>query len=316
MTIDCRKVFQPVFEELDFTETKVFRDGPRFFVVGGEHKGGKVVFKADLESEKRQSTKAWFKLRREAAFLEAGNLPHIPRFYAKGTREGFFWLLEEWVPGESQEQGDSTFLIKDSFFTQRNLDYCLEFLTILHRMPRVNKSPKFVEFKEEFAKRYTLKDYIDLIASDVENLVGKELLDRVNAFIGKRHELFNSNQTVIAHHEFYAPHIFVNGGELNVIDWENVGWGNPAYDFTELWIRSFAHLDFQKELVDRFGKVQTDGEVFDQLFSLEVVFQGLGNLKHFEVPEVPEEQKVSDEIRAFLRRNIEQVLAKDGKVSS
>ncbi|GMR18887.1 MAG: hypothetical protein BMS9Abin34_009 [Patescibacteria group bacterium] len=303
-----QKVFQPVFDKLGLTITRAFREGPRFYVAGGEYQGEKVVFKADLESEKKPLTKAWFKLRREAAFLESGDLKHIPNFYAKGTHRGFFWLLQERVPGESQEQGESTFLIKDSFFTPKNLEYCLEFLTTLHNLPQTNQNPKFKEFEEKFAKKYTLADYVALIVSDRGELVGRKLTGRIDELIGRSHKFFDAQQTVITHHEFFAPHIFVNGGKLNVIDWENVGWGNPAYDFMELWIRSFAHPEFQAELLERFRAVHQDREVFDRLFALETVFQGLGNLKYFKAPEVAEERAVAGEVTAFLLKRIEQAV--------
>lgn len=313
MATDYRQIFQPVFNELGFKTTKTFRAGPRFYVLGGEYRGEKVIFKADVEPlHEVRSTKAQLKLRREAAFLETGDLEHIPRFYAKGTHRAiereFFWLLEEWVPGESQEQGESTFLIKDSFFTSQNLKYVLEFLTILRDLPKANGSSEFTVFKEKFARRYTLKDYTALITSDKEELVGEERMDKIDDFIDERGGLFDANQTVITHHEFYGPHIFVNGGELNVIDWENVGWGNPAYDFTELWIRSFAHSDFQAELQDHFRSVQEDTKVFDQLFSLEILLQGVGNLRHFKVTEVPEEKAVAEKVISFLSENISRVL--------
>lgn len=311
--MDYLETFRPLFDELNFNLTKVFREGPRFFVVGGDYKSEKAIFKADVEDPKAENRRAYLKLRREAAFLESVDSPHIPSFYIKGNQESFFWLLEEWVPGESQELEDSTFLIKDTFFTQENLDFCLEFLTSLHRMPQNNKTPEFEEFKEKFAKRYTLQDYASLIASDKENLVGEELMGRIDAFIDKRHDIFNSNQTVMAHHEFYAPHIFLNGGELKVIDWENVGWGNPAYDFAELWIRSFAKPDFREELLNRFREVQEEKDMFDQLLSLEIVLQGLGNLKYFNFTDLPEEKEVSEGIRTFLLDNINRVLAKDGR---
>jgi len=310
-----QEIFKPVFAKLEFSPAKTFRDGPRFFVVGGKYRGKKAIFKADVEDPAAENRRAFLKLRREAAFLECGDLPHIPGFFAKGDREEFFWLLEELVPGESQEVGESTFLIKKSFFTPGNMEDCLEFLAVLADLPQRNSNPEFQEFKEKFAKRYTLKDYASLIASDKESLVGPELMDRIDGFIEARHELFDSHQTVIAHHEFYAPHIFVNGRDMNVIDWENVGWGNPAYDFTELWIRSFQHPDFQRELLERFRSSQEDKEVFDQLFSLEIILQGLGNLKYFKTSEIPEEQETAEELRGFLRGWIERVLTQDGKVN-
>jgi len=308
-----REIFQPVFDKLNFTLTKTFREGPRFYVVGGEHRppraslatggGEKVIFKADLAAAAERLPKARLRLRREAVFLRRAKLRYAPKFYAKGIKEGFFWLLEEWVKGESQELGESPFLIKDSFFTEQNLKHSLEFLASLHRLSE-KPQPQF----EKYFSRYSLADYISLMQTDKAGVLGKILSAKADGFTRKRHRLFNQNQIVITHHEFYGSHIFVGKGEMQVIDWENVGWGNPAHDFVELWVRSFRNKDFQSEFFERFWASQKDKEVFDQLFRLEVIVQGIGNLNHFKITKVPEEKKVAEEVSAFLLENIERVL--------
>ena len=40
-----QEIFAPVFSRLKFTPGKIFREGPRFFVVGGEYQGKKAIFK-------------------------------------------------------------------------------------------------------------------------------------------------------------------------------------------------------------------------------------------------------------------------------
>lgn len=342
--MNYQEVFQPVFNKLGFRITKIFREGPRFYVAGGEYcpsprsgcnfpsesyrppkadKGEKAIFKADIEAGPRRLPKARLRLQREAIFLEGVDLKHAPKFYAKGIHQGFFWVLEEWVLGESQELGESTFLIRDSFFTKQNLKYSLEFLTELRRLSEVPQP----EFERHFG-RYTLADYENLIWVDRDHILGEALSVKVGNFIKKRHSLFNKNQTTITHHEICGPHIFVKEacpqrlsasdggrGQMKVIDWENVGWGNPVHDFTELWVRSFAHQDFQTELFERFRALQRDKEVvptgrqvFDQLFRLEVILQGIGNLNHFKITRVPEEKKVAKEVSSFLLENIERAL--------
>jgi aminoglycoside phosphotransferase (APT) family kinase protein len=303
-----QEIFQPIFDRLNFEPTKVFRDGPRFYVVGGEYVGEKAIFKSDVEVGPRRMRKARFRMRREALFLKNAKLKHTPKFYKEGVRKRFFWLLEGWVPGESQERGESTFLIKDSFFTKRNLDYLIEFLMGLRRLGE-NPPPQF----EEQLPRYTLANYMNLIWKEREQLLGRELSERASAFLKARHKLFNASQTVITHHELYGPHIFVDNGKLNVIDWENVGWGNTAYDFTEVWIRSFAHSDFQGELMKRFRSLQDDKKVFDELFRVETVLQGIGNLKYFRRESMSKEElAVAEEASDFLRENIEKAVEGHG----
>jgi thiamine kinase-like enzyme len=295
-----REVFQPVFDRLGFEPIKAFRDGPRFYVVGGNYEGERAIFKSDVEDGPRRLRKARFRMRREALFLEYANIKHVPKFYEKGTRRQFFWLLEGWVSGESQERGESTFLIKDSFFTEKNLGYMVEFLVEMRRLGK--KTP--LQFEERLP-RYTLANYMSLIWRDREHLLGRELSEKASAFLKTRHKIFNANQTVITHHELYGPHIFIDNGKMNVIDWENVGWGNAAYDFTEIWVRSFAHPDFQAEFMGRFRNLQEDKELFDQLFRIETILQGIGNIKYFCREGMPKEEgAVADTVSDFLRENI------------
>lgn len=304
MAKNYNKLFQPVFDRYAFKPTKPFREGPRFYVIGGEYKGEKAIFKADLEASTKRLPKARLRLRREGIFLRHVRLEHVPKFYARGVEGEIFWLLEEWVPGESQELGESTFLIKDSFFTKQNLKFSLEFLIELHHL---SEKPR-PEFEKHFS-RYTLAAYADLMLIDRSSLLGRQLAAKANTFVKKQHRLFNETQTVVTHHELYGPHIFVNHGEMNVIDWENVGWGNPAHDFVELWMRSFTHPSFQSKLFQRFYAAQKDKEVFDRLFRLEVILQGIGNLNHFKLTKVPEEKKVAREFSEFIVGEIKKAVA-------
>lgn len=298
--MNYQEIFQPVFDQRGFKPTKAFREGPRFYVIGGDYRGGKAIFKADLEAEAKRLPKARLRLRREGIFLRHVRLKHVPKFYARGVEGKIFWLLEEWVPGESQELGESTFLIKDLFFNDRNLRFSLEFLTELHRLSE-KPQPQF----ERHFSRYTLSDYANLMLIDKDRALGKTLSAKADTFLRRQHRLFNENQTVITHHEFYGPHIFIEADSFKIIDWENVGWGNPAHDFVELWIRSFAHQDFRTEFFERFHTSQKEKEVFDKLFRLEVILQGIGNLNHFKITEVPEEREVADKVSSFLKEEIE-----------
>ncbi|GEM_PF-5884858 len=304
-----QEIFQPLFEKLGFNPLKFFREGPRFFVVGGEYRQERVVFKSDVEKLKTQLPKAKMRLRGEAFFLEVAQLEHVPRFFAKGTHRGYFWVIEEWVPGESQELGESPFLFKPTFFTTENLRTVLGFWKALHELPRTNRTAGFRYFQEKIARRYTLADYASLATFGKESLVGAAQLRQIGDFVEKNRRFFDAHQTVITHHEFFAPHIFINRPELNVIDWENVGWGNPAYDFTELWMRSVLYPEFQQELEHRFRRQQPDPEVFDQLFRIERVLQGLGNLQLFATTQIKEEQRVADRMKEFLWRQLEEALA-------
>lgn len=331
-----QRIFQLVFGKLGFAVTKTFREGPRFYVIGGVYhppgvdKGEKAIFKADLEAEAKRLPKARLRLRREAIFLRHAKFKYAPRFYSRGTHvksdvtsdhvasRGIFWLLEEWVPGKSQESGESAFLIRNSFFTEQNLKHSLNFLKELHRLTQISKPGGFgkprglVEVFEKHLNRYNLADYVYLMRIDRPIILGKRLAAKVDAFVNGCHRLFNRNQTVITHHELYGPHIFISKDSFKLIDWENVGWGNPAHDFVELWMRSFAHQDFQREFYERFRASQEEKRIFDELFRLEVILQGIGNLSFFKSPDLPEEKKVAKEASAFLKEEIERAVVGKG----
>lgn len=301
-----RKIFEPVFGRLGFEPAKSFRAGPRFYVIGGDYKGKKAIFKADLEASAKRLPKARLRLRREGIFLKHVRLEYVPDFYARGVEDDVFWILEEWVPGGSQELGESTFLIKDSFFKEENLRYSLEFLKELHRLGKV-RQPQF----EKHFNRYTLSDYMFLMRIDRVATLGEKLAREADVFLRKCYRLFGNSQTVITHHELYGPHIFVNEGDFHVIDWENVGWGNPAHDLVQLWIRSFAHQDFREELFNRFLKLQEERDDFLKLFRLELILQGIGNLNHFKLAEVAEEKKIAGDLSRFLKESVARAVSGD-----
>ena len=304
LMVKYQDIFQPVFDKIGFSPLKTFRNGPRFFVVGGNCQGERVIFKSDIEAGPRRLRKARWRMQREAVFLEHAGIKHIPKFYKKGIWKKFFWVLEGWVSGESQELGESTFLIRDAFFSERNLNHLIGFLMSLQQLGK-NSPPQF----EKQLPRYTLGDYMNLIWNERSHYVSESLSERIAAFLKARHRIFNANQTAIVHHELYGPHIFTDEGEFNVIDWENVGWGNPAYDFVAIWIRSLFHKDFQAELFERFRARQKDKRIFDELFRIEVVLQGVGNLRFFKHTSVPEEKAVAEKVSEFLRESIEQAVA-------
>lgn len=303
------QIFQPVFENFGFKPTKVYRDGPRFFVVGGKYKGKKVIFKADVEPGPDRSLKARLKLRREAIFLEQAKFDYAPVLYEKGKKRRFYWVIEEWVVGKSQEVGESTFLFKNSFFTQKTLDQMVDFFGDLYRLGR--RCPRRLAKK---LPRYTLRDYEHLVHGSKTHVLKKNLRGKVGGFIEKHRRLFDSHRNVIAHHELYAPHIFIDKNRrLKVIDWENVGWAGPPRDFTVLWIRSFAHDDFRDELLNRVRAFQEEKEVFDELFYLELMIQGILNLCYFRKPQLKEERAVAADITQFLKGRVEKILT-DGKI--
>ena len=65
---------------------------------------------------------------------------------------------------------------------------------------------------------------------------------------------------------------------MRLIDWENIGWGNPNHDPAVLWMRSSDHPAWQKKLYSKFKKHYWHYKRFDDLWTIEILIQSVFNL--------------------------------------
>lgn len=325
-------MFEEFFNKIGFKPQKVFRPGPRVYVVGGwccprrarlQFAGAndgrrrsapgaprlrRAVFKSAFKKEVRLSEK----LRREAVFLAGVPkylAPHLPKVFNFGQlKRGQFWYLAEWVwPGKSQSVGDSNFLMESKFFTQKNLNWALKVLSGLRRF---SANPPQPIKKELSATVYDLKSYRRLLEPQGRKFFDLATWERVKNFLDQAAPIYNRvNRTTITHHEFYGSQILSSGRSLKLTDWENVGWGHPLRDFTTLWIRAFEHPAWQKRFLKGFKEsLRLNEKDFGILFGVEKILQNFGNLVLFDQTELKEERRVKREAMEFFRQCILDVL--------
>jgi hypothetical protein len=271
--------FEKLFRKVGFQSRKVFRKGPRVWVVGGELAGRAAVFKTSFGQE--DPTLLDEHLRREALFLKEAPeylSLHLPAIYDYGIWEGRFWYLIEWIkPGKPQSLESSDFLMLNTFFTPVNLDWILEVLEGLKRFSQ-ELSP---ELKKNFANTsYELSAYRRLLEPQGRKFFEKEAWEKTTDFLDKAEPVYNRfNQTTITHHEFYGSQILSSNASYKLCDWENVGWGHPLRDFTNLWIRAFKHSAWQNDFLTEFrAQVGLEEDDFETLFGVEKILQNFGNL--------------------------------------
>jgi len=242
----------------------------------------KAVFKTPFGKDKKhEPTLLDEHLRREAVFLKESPdylSLHLPALYNSGFWEGRFWYLIEWInPGKPQSSESSDFLMLDTFFTPGNLEWVLGVLGGLRRF----SSELSNDLRADFTKTaYELSSYRQLLEPQGRKFFEKEVWEKITGFLERAEPVYNRlNKTTVTHHEFYGSQILSSNASFKLADWENVGWGHPLRDFTNLWIRAFRHPDWQEEFLAGFrARVGLEESDFETLFGVEKILQNFGNL--------------------------------------
>ncbi len=314
-------MFEDLFRTKKFQPQKVFRQGPRVYVVGGCWGEARedAVFKTAFRGGASLTSQH---LRREAFFLKSAPsylAPLVPSLFDFGReKDGRFWYLVEWVkPGKIQVLGESDFVMANNFFTQSNLNWCLKILAAL-RCLSGEVSPQFArEISRTF---YKLSDYRVLMEPQGRKFFDRKTLAKVKNFLDAADPVYNrANRAAVTHHEFYGSQILTHGRTVKLVDWENIGWGNPLRDFTSMWVRAYEHSAWQKKFLDNFKRAlflertTAFGGVlpeagFEILFGVEKILQNFGNLTHFSQAALPEELVRKEGAMAFFRRCVLETL--------
>jgi hypothetical protein len=296
--------------------------GPRFFIGLYKKNNKKAILKMSMSHfrESHAARRICRRLNRESKFLDfvrqhkdpilKKSLPKLIDFETRGR----VWYLKEYFEAEPQNLNKSNFLFKRSFFNDEASTFLAQFFSSLHRA-----SKDFPSSFKRILRKYSLESHqgnnrcFEIL--DYYNL--GHLNEKVKKFLDTKREIFDKNQNVITHYETYAPHILKNNLSVNLrtnnfylIDWENVGWGNPARDITTLWIRSFARPDWQKDLIEKFLKFSSPEQkkYFKVFFEIEVVLQSIFKMDYFRYTRDRDELRVKDKVLRFLRENLKKVL--------
>lgn len=345
-------MFEELFRTKKFQPQKVFRQGPRVYVVGGcwgearEDAVFKTAFRGGVSLTSQH-------LRSEAIFLKS--VPFylaslVPALYDFGCeKNGRFWYLVEWVkPGKRQVLGESDFVMMNNFFTQSNLSWCLQVLAALRRLSG-EVSPQFA--REISRTSYKLSDYRVLMGPQGRKFFDRKTLAKAKNFLDAAEPIYNrANRAAVTHHEFYGSQILTcgrpfdstqggpahsassghserkskseqrrTGRTVKLVDWENIGWGNPLRDFTSMWVRAYEHPAWQKKFLDNFRKeVLLEGATafggvppeagFEVLFGVEKILQSFGNLTYFSQTPLPVEISRKKKAVGFFRRCVLETL--------
>lgn len=285
----------------------VFRDGPRYWVARLTSHGSDLIFKAVINDATWTSRRTGqilsptHQLRQEAELFKT-IMPDQPLIeYDPDGR----WLTRPFFNGMDMAAGPSPFIFKDEFFEPTNyravLDY-IEYYQSLTPLIRQSLSENPLAGEHALEAKLFAIDFInptEVLAPYVSD---------ARKYLGKLHEVHDRNMDTLSHGQLYPPHILIQDGRVELIDWESSSLNNRLADYTALWIRGYDKPQWQQQLLDELHQRGAfDFPNSQELWDMEVLLASSGNLNYLDWSEL-ESEEVKRSAVPSLKRNIENIL--------
>jgi len=230
------------------------RNGPRYLVARVLWRGKTCLLKFCLypRSVDRMTND---KFSREVLFLKFLKSQNTRRIYnlaphlydgGAGTRA---WYLREYLNGETFTVNNGNIRFKKSFFTEKHLKEIIADFSALQRI-RPLDLPKIL--RKEMSRSDSIAaawQYITPQWKNIARLIKDPSAARdLPRMLRARQYVFDHAPYALSHQEPYATHFIKAQGKLRMIDWENINWSSPLYDYSSLWMRASEHPAWQKKL--------------------------------------------------------------------
>lgn len=306
----ARQYIKSVIRQESLKIKKVLRNGPRYYVATVSTKGTSALFKCclytssvDFLTNEKFSREILFLrfLQKSKHSLVRNAAPHI---YASGVTPRA-WYLREYISGKTQNITGGNVRFSPAFFTSSGCKWVIKFFSSLQSI-RKNELPsdfKKLLYPPDFTKQlYTyMKPHWKLIE---KTLQWPGISKTIQSYFKPRKHLYNTAPRVMVHQEPYGVHFIKQGNQMRLIDWENIGWGNPLHDYVVLWMRASQYPQWQKQFRTAIKK-KIRLSTFDELWNMEVVIQSVFNVIswHFYSP-----KKDIVMLVAFSKQNINRIL--------
>ncbi len=310
---DAQRAVTAILKKHKMTIKKVLRLGPRYYVGDGMYRGKRAVLKMCLYTSSVDFlTNEKFK--REVLFMRFLKTSRhallkrlAPLLYQSGL-EPRAWYIREYVGGQVQSINDGNVLYRPTFFTRERVKWIVNCFSSLQSIKKSELPDKFVSllYKPDFTRQ--LLKYMNPHWKRVEASLRWSGLSRIlKRYFNSNRRLYNTAPRVFVHQEPYASAFIKQGSRWRLIDWENIGWGNPLHDYIVLWMRASQYPDWQ-EMLRTSARKRIKLATFDQLWDMEALIQSVFNVIswHFYKPK-------SDlrELFEFSRKNIKRILTSE-----
>lgn len=315
-----------VMRSLKLDAIRLLQDGPRYVVASGRYEGRPALFKMMVPYATNpiapEDEGLWFPglisdVRKEAALLEflgahrtqiAGT---VPLLLGSGEAPGSVWYVRELLHGSPMAGPDAPFVFPPKFYDQVVPKKLVGYFLSLHSL-----TPEIpAKLAEMLPVRHPRTDMtlrlVAALSGHWSHPVVRRLADGIGRWLTSAEPVLERSQPVIAHNEPFATHIFLEHGQIGLIDWESSAWGNRLHDFSRLWVRFFDNEEyragFERELMAA-GYLKTA----DDLLAWDVtrMIQAVASLNYYynnHVLPAESEQKLysmlADEIAGIAERH-------------
>lgn len=282
---------------------KIIRTSSRFVLVLTRKKNKDIVLKI-LRKPKRIFARIAFQKEAGALdFFTKLKNPHlkVPQFLGTGIFKRYPYQKREFIKGEVLEKKD------DYFFKKLKRGEIRKISKILSALNRVRLSliksgvPNLSDFgKGHFD--FTLR----LHQREINLFFKKEQIKRLLDLIEKAKKSLSAENAVVVHGEVHPDNLVRDKkGKIFLLDWENIGSGNPAHDPVSVFLR-LKENSLSQFFLNNLDFINQRG--FQLFFQLEVVLQSLGSLSYFEKSKKQISKKKREMARIHFLKKINEFL--------
>ncbi len=267
----------------NFHQTKLMSQAPRYYLASGTWERRKAIFKISLRPAS-EDTLTNEKLARETLFLQhlgeakSPLVSAVPEVFAGDSRP-HAWYIREWTAGTAQAVRTNEVKFTKSFFTTPHLNWLstqletLQAITARDLPQSLNEllyQPQAPSYLWQFIEPY--RDQIDAFTET------PGITARCKKIFMRSTPLFRNAPRVLAHQELYPAHFVRTSKGMKIIDWENIGWALPTYDYVAIWLRAYEHPDWQHQLYQRYRKQWQSYHDAERLWYTTVFIQSVFNV--------------------------------------
>lgn len=206
--------------------------------------------------------------------------------------DSFPWLLLEECRAKVT---GNWFAFKKDFLTRKNLitlTYYFPFMQFLYQGMKKAKSSDFSILPKRdgnwFLKSLTRKKKIS------EAVLGKRIYNLIFDEVGEAKKLLDQSCQFLLHRDSHPENILLGkSGRIFLVDFNDICFGNEAYEFAHLWVHAWKEPSWQKAFLREYLKKVFDKKRFLTLFRLclfDLLTSEIENLKNrsmvsFRIPE-------------------------------
>lgn len=252
--IRTARLMRNIADTAGFVRQRVIRRGPRYHIEQGARYGAPAIAKLSLRprsqdhltNEKFGREILWLQFlggRRSSPLVRA-----VPQLYAAATSPRA-WYVREHITGTPFHAGNNEAQFTDRFFTSQNLRWLSALLYDLHHIKKNELPHPFRALLHQPELPQYLWRFIQPYARRIESFThAPGLTQRLKPRVIALQDVFSRAPRVLGHQELYPAHVLQTRHGLRLIDWENIGWALPSYDWVTVWLRAFGHPSWQRSL--------------------------------------------------------------------